>query len=191
MTEARLLQRARAGDRRALDRLLRRELPAIRGVVRAILGCDTELDDVTQQVLIELVRALDSFRGESSLRTWLTRIAIRTTWAHIRMRQKVVRLVVAAEQRPPAAQRPTGTESYCELARLERCLAQLPAEQRVVFLMHDVEGHTTREISETLQIPAGTVSTRLRTARERVRRSLHPKAAALQRLGSGAGGQRR
>jgi RNA polymerase sigma-70 factor (ECF subfamily) len=162
----------RAADGQALNRALRRELPAVRHAVRRVLGNDSELDDITQQALVEARRALRGFRGESALRTWLTRIAIRVAWTHVRLRSKVSPLTVAHHQRAAPQHEPIGPESYCELARLERRLIALPAAQRRVFVMHEIQGHTVREISRVLQIPPGTVSSRLRKARERVRRLL-------------------
>lgn len=168
MSEAWLVWRARHGDRNALDRLLRRELPAIRGCLRRVIGADAELDDVTQLALIEIVRSIDTYRGEARLSTWMIRIALRTAWRHIRSRSKVISLAAVADAAAHAAS-PGRTDSGAELAQMRAVVAGLPVEQRMVFLLRDIEGYTTREIAELLELPQGTVSTRLRAARERIR----------------------
>ncbi|MBK8482581.1 MAG: RNA polymerase sigma factor [Proteobacteria bacterium] len=195
MTEARLLRRAQAGDRGALDRLLRQELRAVRQAAWRVLGADSELDDVTQKALIEAVRSLQTFRGDCRFRTWLTRIAIRVAWTHLRARSKIIPLTPAIEEAQHSDRGHARTEAHSELCRLQRCLNQLPPEQRVVFTLRDLEGYTTGEIARLLEIPEGTVSTRLRTARLRIREHLSApvalpqprQPAALQRLESNAG----
>jgi RNA polymerase sigma-70 factor (ECF subfamily) len=196
MIESRLVRKAQGGDRGAMDRLLRQELSAVRQAVCRVLGHDSELDDVTQQVLIEAVRSLHSFRGDSQIRTWITRIAIRTAWTHVRTRRKIIRLTSAIERMHACRSDQARTESRSELGRIERCLHRLPAEQRVVFVLRDIEGYTTGEIARLLEIPDGTVSTRLRSARTRIRDYLSrsasmqaPGSGLLQRLGSNGGGR--
>src|SRR5436190_16739739 len=88
-SDAELVERIRAGDRQAMEVLIRRHNRALYRTARAILRDDSEAEDAVQETYIQAFRALDRFRGESSLATWLTRIAANE--ALMRRRRQVSR----------------------------------------------------------------------------------------------------
>lgn len=157
------IELAKRGDRAALDALLRDRLPAVRGVLFRLAGGPPDLDDLTQRTLVEVVRALPSFRGESAFATWVHRIAVRVAWDHLRARRNVVPLDVAPEPFSDGA-----LDARIALRELKACLARLTPERRIVFVLHDIEQNTAREIAEMLDVPEGTVNGRLREARAQV-----------------------
>ena len=125
-------------------------------------------EDAFQETFLKAWRSLPGFRGDSSSKTWLTRIALntcrsmlRTGWFRLLMRTQDVEALLELS----APEEPDNLD-------LTRELCALPGKYREVILMHYYENLTTREIAELLRIPAGTVSTRLRTARKLLRTQL-------------------
>ena len=125
-------------------------------------------EDAVQETFIKAVRAWDSFRGESSARTWLTRIAMRTC---MDMRRgfwfRRVDRRVTPEMLPERAQEAEAGESALTLA-----VMNLPKKEREVILLYYYQDMNMNEIADTLGVTQPTVSYRLRRARERLRGEL-------------------
>jgi RNA polymerase sigma-70 factor, ECF subfamily len=131
------------------------------------LGNSDDVDDVLQEALSQVARSLSSFRGESVLSTWIHGICARVAWSHLRRRRELIYLATPPEA--PGGDGPERFEARAALAALEEVLASLGPAQRMAFVMHDVEGMGAPEIARLLEIPEGTVNSRLRDAREAVR----------------------
>ncbi len=170
-----LVEAARAGDRQALNGLLHELLPVIRRRVHRYIR-PPEADDVTQQVLIEVAKSIARFRGESNVRTWVSRIAVRVTFRHLKRRNKVLPFKADVEPHDNSSHA-RRMDARDRLRTLERCLDKLSPERRMVFLMQDVDGYTAPEVAEMLDIPLGTVYGRLRDARRIVRDALDREEA--------------
>jgi RNA polymerase sigma-70 factor, ECF subfamily len=126
-------------------------------------------DDIIQEAFVRAFRRLDQFRGESTLRTWLTSIVVSSACRTLRrgswLRNKSTELT---EQLPDGSRR-----SDPDLGGLlDAAIAKLPPKLHVVFVMHDMEGYTHVDISTALGIPVGTSKARLHDARVRLRESL-------------------
>lgn len=154
----------------------------------------TEADalDVCQEVFLAVHRGLRAFEGRSSLRTWIHRIAFRAAKDH-RRRAHVRREVLDQapwEGRTASAGEPNQASRLEALELLEIGLSVLTLEQRMVFTSFELEGETCAHIAEVLEVPLGTVYSRLRKARtvfiDTVRRLDPPETAARR----GAGGTR-
>ncbi len=171
MTDAQTVAKAQAGDRKALDLLLRQQIAGIHAALHRLLGADPELEDLVQRTLIEVASGLPGFRGESRLETWIHRIAVRVAYAHLRSRRNVVSLE-ALPDLTAATEGPAAMEARAALTLLRRCVARLSPERRMAFLLHDVEGFTAREISGLLAVPEGTLHSRLHEARAQIRAAL-------------------
>lgn len=163
-----LVPRVRDGDRAATRRVLELVAPSILGAVRSILGpLHGDLDDVVQDALIAVMRALPSFRGESSLVYFARQIAIRRAIDALR---KTIR------ERNDKAGLDAVTVWVAGPALLERrqrqwqeLLAELPDAQAEVLALRAIEGYTIEEISEMTQVAHETVRSRLRLARKALR----------------------
>ncbi len=178
MDEVALLRAWKGGDRAAGDALLAEIVPAIRRFFRNKVA--TEVDELTQQVVLDCVRSLPSFEGRSSFRTYALCIARRQLYAFYRERAKVgdVRdldqLSIAEMADSPSSVRARQQEHVFLL----QALREVPLELQAVLELHYWESLSTQEIAEVLEIPQGTVKSRLRRAREAVSarlRSLDPK----------------
>ena len=137
---------------------------------------DSDAADVAQEVFVIVHRKLDEFEGRSKLTTWLFSICMRVARDH--RKSAVVRREVATDDEVLGAQPATTPDAASELDRrrrrdlLERILDEMPEEQRTVFVLFELEQMSGLEIAELLDVPTGTVHSRLRLAREAFRRSL-------------------
>ncbi len=132
------------------------------------LGCaDDWVDDAVHEVFLVATRRLHEFEGRSHPRTWLFAITFRIVQRLLRDRARQrVALRRYAEQLPPGSSAVASDESAARYLRY--LLAKLPVAQQLVLILAELEGFTSLEIAETLGIPAGTVHSRLRAAKQRL-----------------------
>jgi RNA polymerase sigma factor (sigma-70 family) len=179
-----LARRAAAGDELATGRLLRSLAPRLRAVVRAIMGADhPDADDALQLTLIGLVRALPAFRGECDPAGYAASIAVRTAVAaRKRARTRAVRQQpVETQPDVPSPERdPADARRRTEMLR--ELLGAIPAEQGETLAMRVVLGWSLDEIAAHTQVPVNTVRSRLRLAKEAMRRRIEADAALLEAL---------
>lgn len=165
-----------------VDDVLVALLPRIRRWVHRILGPTNALDDVTQDALIEIARALKGFRGDSAVETFAYRITIRVASKALRRRCLDA---VSLELVPPPPDHidPESRLAHREMIRaLYRALDALPTKRRVTFVLCELEGMTPTEAAIVLGEGAATVRSRLRRARDVVTAAL-TKDANLAWLG--------
>ncbi len=139
---------------------------------------DRSQPDAVQEVFTVAFRSMDRFEGRSSMKTWLFGIARRVASDH-RKSAPARHEVLDEETGSPAEGRPDSksdlvvwAERSEALARAERLLAGLPEEQRLVFALFEVEEWTGAEIAEATEVSVATVHSRLRLAREAIKRPL-------------------
>jgi RNA polymerase sigma-70 factor (ECF subfamily) len=124
------------------------------------------VDDVVQEVFMVVHRKLPEFEGRASLRTWLSVIVRRVVADHVRKRGNAPAGDPLEDDRPSSAPGPGETlEKKAAVKVLDALLAEMPEAQREVFLLHEVEELTGREIAEAVGANENTVFTRLRAAR--------------------------
>ena len=155
--EADLLERARAGDEHAIDLLVRRHLSDVYAVTYRILGDAQLAEDASQEALINALRGLRSFRGESHFRTWLLRIAVNA--AHSMGRRQSRRREVALEgARELVAQQAAASDVVAlqdEAQRINEVVAQLPEKQRMAVTLRVQQGLSYQEIGALLDCSEG------------------------------------
>ncbi len=161
------------GDRRAGQALLSELAPRIRNVIRALIGSDQDVDDIAQQVMVEVIRGLPGYRGESTFLGWAGRIAVRVTLATAKRSRVQRKQELPFEQEQGGAEvlpfRPASSEHYHEKRAAVRLLDQLPLEQRSAIVLHHVLGFTVGEIAASEEIALETVRSRLRLGMKRLR----------------------
>lgn len=162
-----------AGDERAGAALLGELLPRVRNLTRTFLGGDAEVDDVAQQVLIQVVQSMASYRAEGSLLSWVNRITVRTALAHARKRRaraaRDLPLEAEAALEMSGEERSAGWDGYHQRRMAVQLLDRLPVEQRSVIVMHHMLGLSVQEISEEETISFETVRSRLRLGMSKLR----------------------
>ena len=160
-------------DELAFRELYRRHTPRLFVLVGRLLGRgDHEVEDVVQEVWIHAFENLDRFHWSSAFSTWLTGIGLNRV--RDRIRKYARSRETGVEVVPDIAVVPVAHEARIDL---ERMIRRLPDEQRLVFVLHDVEGMKHREIAEHLDIPEGTSKTHLANARKQLRALMSGKGA--------------
>jgi len=185
LDDAELAARIGRRDQAAFESLMRRYNAKLFRVARAILRDDAEAEDALQDAYLDAYRRIESFRGDSPLATWLTRIVINQSLMRLR-KQKRDRIVVPFDQggadgaaravidpEDDKLESPSASALRGELRRLlERRIDELPVAFRTVFVMREVEDMSVDETAACLSIPAATVRTRLFRARALLREAL-------------------
>ncbi len=171
MTEARLLEAARAGDASAMEALYTLHAGRVYSVVRRLVGDDHLAEDVSQDAWVRAFQKLASFRGDAAFGTWMHRLAVNTALNQLRRRGRRPDVEAAAE---PPATAPDPDERILNQRVLGQALDRMPEGYRQVLVLHDVEGLTHEEIAERLGIAVGTSKSQLHKARARMRSLLAP-----------------
>lgn len=185
---AELARAAASGDAAAAGRLLKVVAPRVAGVTRAILGPGhPDLDDANQQALIALLGALSAFRGECSTASYAARIAVRVA-VHVRRKSRAVRqrTDVIAQMEPPPDSVPTpGAESQSQRRKdlLRELLAEIPEEQAEALALRAVLGWSLEEVASASGVPLNTVRSRVRLAKEALRRRIEADPTLHESLG--------
>ena len=166
--------RCQLGERAAFDELIRRWHGPIRQYVRR-LADDDVAQDITQDIWLRVLRGIGGLRDPAKLRAWLFGIAHRT-W--IDTLRKKYRVVVADLDEVDQRELPDPTmsdELEQELTAVERELARLPAVEREALTLFYLRELSLQEIAQALDIPIGTVKSRLHRARRMLRRELNAR----------------
>jgi len=162
------VNRLRAGDRRAFEEMVRAQQHRVYGLALRMLGNAAEAQDVAQEAFLRAHRGLADFRGDARLSTWLYQIVSRLCLNRLAGSER--RFARHGEEMlarlPDARPGPDQTLERGELEEaLHRAIAELPEERRIVVVLRDVEGLAYEEIAEVLELPVGTVRSRLHRAR--------------------------
>src|SRR5262245_5385526 len=164
--EPELTRRSKGGNREALGQLVARYQVPVYRVVGGSIGSPSESEDIAQEVFLKADANLAKFRGESGFFTWLYRIAVNEA-VRARKRRTVDNADALPEvEAPPPA---PSEEDAPTLATLEKLLRKLSDEFRSIVVLRDIEGLSYSDIAETLEIPIGTVESRLFRARQELR----------------------
>lgn len=164
-----LIRDSQKGDLTAFKELVKQHEGAVAGVVKSMLGATEEAADVGQEVFIRFYQSLDKFKGESSLRTYLVRIAINLSLNELKKRKHRRSFFAPVSEGDQVA----ATDHKMDLKEwLEYEFNQLEPEFKSVATLRLVEGYSTEETAELLQIPLGTVLSRLARAQKKLRNRL-------------------
>jgi RNA polymerase sigma-70 factor (ECF subfamily) len=197
--DAELVRRFHAGDEAAFAEIMNHYHPRVLAIARRLLNNDLDADDIAQDTFIRAHRGLANFRGDSSLSTWLYRIATNLArnryWYFFRRhRQDTMSLnqPISAEhphQLPeleatdsPSPLRQTMRNEFVEL--VGRCLDQLDTPHRDILRMRYIQHFSYDEIGSSLHLNFGTVKSRMARARERLRKLILSSAPELGRKAS-------
>jgi RNA polymerase sigma-70 factor, ECF subfamily len=183
-----LSEQIRTDKEKAFDRLFEQYHSMVFHLAFRILGDREEALDVAQEVFFTIYRKMHSFRGESSLKTWIFRIAINRAsnrcrwWNRLRRRGTVSLDEHLGRNRTPDLSETLEAEGNSpeealllqeKRTEIERSLHRLPINQRIAVVMRDVEGMAYEEIAEAMQVSLGTVKSRIARGREELKRRLN------------------
>lgn len=176
-----------SGDAGAVRHLVSANNQRLFRMAWSILKSRQEAEDVLQSCYAKALGAIATFEGRSSLTTWLTRIAINEALARKRVHERrrkylesegvevleTYREQLARGSRAPSPEAEAAREQLRSM--LERAIADLPESFRTVFVLHEIEGVSVEDAAQALEIPTGTVKTRLMRARRKLQQALAPE----------------
>jgi len=168
-----LVEAAQAGDRWALEELVRRTHRSVYTCALRLVGNPDDAADVTQDVYLRVVRKLGGFRHEASFSTWLNRVTTNVAMSTLKRRTRrfaVEGAAVPADTRDPAPDPAERAEAVALARRLEGLVGELPEGQRQV--LRDIYGQSTEEVANVMGLTPGAVKVRLFRARERLKAEL-------------------
>ena len=191
MDTAELLQRLRAGDNLAARELVTSYHPELYRLALSLLDDPAEAADLTQEVFIAALGALDSYRGEAAFKTWLFSITVnlcRRRWRQRQARERLNRVLQSIfpfNSAPPPAPEEALLRGE-ERAELWQAVAALGERYRPLLILFYEHELPVAEIARILELPVGTVLSRLHTARERLAATLRSRPGAEPQAGTHA-----
>jgi len=177
VNERELVERCRRGDEGAFQELVDGYKNLVYALIARTVQDRTRAEDLAQDVFLRIHRGLPYFRGEARLSTWIYRI-VANVCVQDRTQGPVPGSVVSLDDTQARVRVPGATDRQfgdLELKdRLEKAIAQLPAQQRLLVAAHYLQGVQYEDLAEALRLPLGTVKTQLYRAKQQLRRLLEP-----------------
>ena len=166
-----LAARALSGDQSAFEKIYREHVGHVYGICLRMLSSESRAEELTQQIFVRAWIRLNSFRGDSRFSSWLYRLSVNTVLDELQS-SKAESSKLLHSTDPQNASEPTVIplpEMYIDL---ERAVALLPKQARIVLVMHDIEGFKHEEIADVLGVTVGTTKAQLFRARKLLREAL-------------------
>jgi RNA polymerase sigma-70 factor (ECF subfamily) len=177
-TELELITQAQQGDRRAFGELVRCHREGVVNVVYRLCGDANLAEDAAQEAFIRAWQHLPGYRPRSPFRNWVYRIATNVALDSLRRERETVD--IDALSLATSGEGPEATLEGKERGeRVRQAVLALPSASRAVLILREYDGLSYQEIADTLDIPMGTVMSRLNYARNRLRESLAPYLEVL------------
>jgi len=180
--DASLVDRLRLGDRTAAQAIVQKHNQMLWRIARGIMHSDADAEDVVQNAYVRALTSIGSFRGESSLATWLSRIVVNEALRRRGQQKRPAESVELADDLPPghpgSATMPRPASPEAAVAReqirrlVEAAIDALPTPFRVVFMMRIIEQMSINDTAASLGIPVATAKTRLHRANQQLRATL-------------------
>ena len=190
LTDAELVDQVLHGHTEAFRHLMQHCNQRLFRMARGVVDDDAEAEDVVQASWLHIYAKLDTFRGESGVLTWMTRIVLNEAYQRLRERRPTTDIDQLDIARTGSAtvipfpgkfgtENPAATASRAQIRQLlEHAVADLPEPFRLVFILREIEECTTEETAQTLGIRLETVKTRLHRARRLLRTALQDTVSA-------------
>ena len=164
-----LVARCRAGDVEAFETIYNQHAARIYTLACRMAGSPQDGEDLLQEIFLQAHRKLASFKGDSSLGTWLYRLALNHCLDYVRSRRAKMSRLTDTLDAEGAMEPVAARETPIARVDLERALQQLPEGCREAFVLHDVEGFDHKEVAKLLGIAEGTSKSQVFKARSRLR----------------------
>ncbi|MEM1357569.1 MAG: sigma-70 family RNA polymerase sigma factor [Bacteroidota bacterium] len=166
-----LIDRCLRGERTAQRELYLRESPGVFHLIIRLVANRMDAEDLTQECFLQAFRRLSQFRGEAALRTWIKRIAINLSIAHLRQERPL--LVLSEEMDIPDTE--TTSLPQMDMQKVHQAIKKLPEGCRLVLTLYLLEGYRHKEIAEILGVSVSTVKSQYWRAKKLLRQTLRPK----------------
>ena len=175
--DASLIERSRGGEPAAFGELVTRYQDRLFNTLVRVCGEVEEARDVAQEAFVQAFVKLESFQGKSAFYTWLYRIAFNTAISRRRRRKPTASLdeaqaAAGVEPVDPDARPESNLERSEQAAQVQAALATLSEEHRTVLVLREIDGRDYDTIGQMLDIPVGTVRSRLHRARSQMKEEM-------------------
>lgn len=170
--EADLVKASLNGDKQAFSEIVNRYQHMVARTVKGMLGDTVFSEDIGQEVFIRLYNSLSGFRGDAKLSTYIQKIAVNLTLNEIKRRKRFLSTFSHTENNELHEHEITGYdthESRDAKEIVDKALAFMEHKFRIILVMRMLQGYSTKETAEILELPVGTVLSRLSRAQEQLR----------------------
>ncbi len=181
-----LVEECKLGSRKAFNQLMLKYQNKVFSIAMRMLKNTDEAQDAAQDVFLAVYRSIKKFRGDSKLKTWIYRIVINTCINRLKSKKRKQQapldnqneMLIEKSQEEGKTPQATIDNPLKALERknlreiIEKEIAKLPEENRVIIIMRDVEGLSYEQIEKILEIPDGTVKSRLHRGRQELKKRL-------------------
>ena len=181
INETELVTRAQNGERNAFSELVRLHAQGVLYVVYRMCGDMLIAEDAAQETFIRAWQSISSYRPQTPLRNWLYRIAFNAAMDMLRKEKRILPNAIEDMQLTDGQPGLESLVSQQERTQLvQKAILSLPDASRAVLVLREYEGMSYQEISSTLDIPIGTVMSRLSYARNLLKAKLKPQLSLLE-----------
>ena len=184
LSEAEAIEGAKLGNGECFEILYRLHKRRVYSLCLRMVGNIEAAEDFTQEVFLQLYRKITSFRGDSAFSTWLHRVGVNVVLMHFRRKglievslEETLDFGEGDEQKREFGFEDKALVGSIDRLRLERVIERLPSGQRIIFVLHDVEGYEHNEIAEMLGCTSGNSKSQLHKARIKLRDLLNLRRA--------------
>jgi len=176
LTEQEMLAATRQGDHEAFKELIKRYESRVAATVIGMLGQCAEAEDVGQETFVRFYKGLKRFRGESSLATYLTRIAINLSLNELKRRRRRSSLFLqkSMDEIGDIPDARASVDGHEDREIVQQALQKLHKKFRAVVVLRLIDGYSTEETAQILDLPIGTVLSRLSRAQKKLKELLKP-----------------
>lgn len=182
MTDEELIQAASEGDENAFKTLIQRYQARVATTVKGMLGNCPEAEDVGQETFIRFYNNLTNFRGDASVGTYLTRIAINLSLNELkrRKRKSLIFFRKLSDEDFEIADEKAGSDLNDNKELVQQAIQKLEPKFRSVVVLRLMDGYSTAETAEILKLPLGTVLSRLARGQQKLKEILLPYLGDLK-----------
>lgn len=175
MNDAQILSELRNGNDAVFRDLIKKYEGLISATIIGMIGQCSEVDDIGQEVFVRFYKALDKFRGDSSIGTYLTRIAINLSLNEIKRRKRRSQLFLHSDdQLAEYEDKDSNPEKDENREFIQRAIQELSPKFRSVIVLRLIDGYSTEETAKILKVPIGTILSRLARAQQKLKELLSP-----------------
>jgi RNA polymerase sigma-70 factor (ECF subfamily) len=193
ITDGQLVSKCLDGDSAAWEELVTRYSRRVYNVAYQFTGRHEEAEDLTQEIFLKIYRSLGTFDLDAAFLPWLIRVSKNMCVDHYRKRRRE-RLLVHGNWEKITTVACTRADPYQKTfsrerrAILLRALEQIPSDLKAVVILRDLQGLTYQEISESMDLPEGTVKSRLNRGRLELARFIRSEDRSLEKVAAVSGG---
>lgn len=193
MSDEELVKKVKNGDADAFEQIIIKYEKKIFGLIYNMLRNENEIEDVAQEVFIKVYKNLDKFNGDSSLYTWIYKIATNLCLDQIKKRKEVIYIdeKLQLDDGEVEIQIPSDEKLQDEIyeqkelkQKLESCIDKLPEKQKAMIVLRDIKGLSYDEIAEILDLKLGTVKSQINRARLKLKELLEKDGTFVEYIES-------